>query len=140
MTHLSAILVAAGIALAPMTALAGDLRVRLSGIEEEVGSVRVALFASASDFDAGNQLAGHFTVARKSGVEVVFVNLPPGRYGISSFHDVNGNDALDRNLVGMPTEPFGFSRDARGRFGPPSFEDLAVEMGSEDVTLEIALK
>ena len=140
MTHLFAILVAATIALVPTATQAGDLHVRLSGIEEEVGSVRVALFASASDFEADHQMAGHFTVARTNGVEVVFASLPPGRYGISSFHDVNENEALDRNLVQIPTEPYGFSRNARGRFGPPSFEDFAIEMGTENVTLEIELK
>ena len=140
MKPMSAIVFAAAIALAPATALAGDLRVRLTGIEKEIGFVRVALFANASDFDAGTQMAGIFTIARKSGLEVVFANLPPGRYGLSSFHDVNGNEDLDANLIGIPKEPFGFSRNARGRLGPPAFEDLSIEMGTEDVTLEIELQ
>ena len=140
MKFLIAISVAAGIALTPTTVLAGDLRVRLTGIGEEVGFVRVALFASVSDFDGGKQTAGYFTVARGDEVEVVFANLPPGRYGVSSFHDLNGNAELDTNLLGMPTEPYGFSRDARGNFGPPSFEDLAIELGAESSTLVFELR
>ena len=121
-------------------ASAGDLRVRLSGVGEATGSLRVALFANAADFEAGSQTAGHFTPARAEGVEVVFANLPPGRYGLSTFHDVNANGELDSNLVGMPTEPFGFSRNARGRFGPPTFDELAFEMGEDDLVLEVELQ
>ncbi len=139
MKLITAIVFAVGIALAPATALAGDLRVRIQGISEESGFIRVALFANASDFETSKQMAGIFTIARKSGVEVVFANLPPGRYGVSGFHDVNGNEDLDTTLIGIPKEPFGFSRNARGKLGMPSFEDLFVEIGSEDMTLEIEL-
>lgn len=142
MTSPSALFATAAIALAlaPTAASAGDLRVRLTGVEQEVGSVRVALYASAADYDTGKPLARRIAAPRTSGVEIVFPNLPPGRYGLSSFHDVNGNEDLDRNFVGMPTEPYGFSRNARGRFGPPSFEDLAFEMDADAVTMEVELR
>lgn len=140
MKSLSLFVVLASLALAPAVGHAADLRVRLTGFAETSGTVRVALFASAADFEAGRQMAGYFSVVRSGAVEAVFENLPPGRYGISTFHDKNANDELDANLVGIPTEPFGFSRNARGRFGPPSFDDLSVELGSEDVALEITLQ
>ena len=121
-------------------AFAADLRVSLSGFEEKTGSVRVALFASAEDFAAGRQLAGYFTLVAGDTVEAVFAGLAPGRYGITTFYDQNANEKLDSNLVGMPTEPFGFSRNARGRFGPPAFDDFAVELSDEGVSLEILLQ
>ena len=119
---------------------AGELRVRLVGVTDAVGSVRAALFTSGADFEAGKQAAGHFTRAAAGPIEIVFAGLEPGRYGISAFHDVNANDDLDTNLLGMPTEPFGFSRNARGRFGPPTFDDLAVEVGDDVTVLEVELQ
>ena len=53
--------------------------------------------------------------------------------------DLNGNEELDRNLVGIPTEPFGFSRNARGSFGPPDYADMQFEVAGEPVTLDIEL-
>ena len=53
---------------------------------------------------------------------------------------VNGNEKLDTNLVGIPSEPYGFSRNARGRFGPPSFDDLAIEVGDDDLSIDIELE
>lgn len=53
----------------------------------------------------------------------VFSGVKPGVYGISAIHDANDNGKLDTNFIGIPTEGFCASRDARARFGPPSFED-----------------
>lgn len=71
---------------------------------------------------------------------VVFLSLPPGKHAIKVFHDVNSNGALDTNALGIPNEPYGFGNDARGRFGPPTFEDAAVTMGHVPVVTAVKLK
>jgi len=53
----------------------------------------------------------------------VFKGVAKGVYGISAFHDENANGKLDTNFIGLPTEDYCASRDARGSFGPPSFSD-----------------
>ncbi|MEM7411835.1 MAG: DUF2141 domain-containing protein [Myxococcota bacterium] len=126
-------------ALLPLGASAGDLRVTITGAEANAGSVRAALFASVEAFDGDAPLAGSFRVAGER-VEFVFPNIAPGRYGVSSFHDANANEELDRNLVGVPTERFGFSRNARGSFGPPAFDDMAIEVGAEGASITIELR
>ena len=44
-------------------------------------------------------------------------------------HDENDNHKLDTNWIGIPTEGYGTSRDAVGKFGPPSFKDAAFSYG-----------
>jgi uncharacterized protein (DUF2141 family) len=71
----------------------------------------------------------------------LFQNLPPGRYAIAVFQDVNVNDRLDKNFFGVPKEPYGFSQNIFGTFGPPDFEAVAIDLGSgASVTLTIRLK
>lgn len=53
----------------------------------------------------------------------VFRQVAAGTYGISAFHDTNDNGKLDTNFLGIPTEDYCASRDARGVMGPPSFDD-----------------
>ena len=77
---------------------------------------------------------------KSSTVEIVFADLAPGTYGVSAFHDRDEDEELDTNLVGLPTEPYGFSNDARGSFGPPEFEDMSFSVGDEPVTIEITLE
>ena len=57
--------------------------------------------------------------------------LPAGRYVVKSFADENGNAKLDTNLLGLPTERYGFSNDARGRMGPPGFDAAAVPLDAD---------
>ena len=48
------------------------------------------------------------------------------------------NGKLDTNIVSIPTERYGFSRDAKGRMGPPSFDDAAVDLQA-DTTIAVKL-
>lgn len=54
---------------------------------------------------------------------LTFKDLPDESYAVRYFHDENGNDELDTNILGIPKEGFGFSNNAFGRFGPKDFEE-----------------
>jgi UDP:flavonoid glycosyltransferase YjiC (YdhE family)/uncharacterized protein (DUF2141 family) len=54
--------------------------------------------------------------------ECVFSSVAPDVYGVSAFHDENDNERLDTNFIGIPTESWCTSRDAKAFFGPPSFD------------------
>jgi uncharacterized protein (DUF2141 family) len=114
-----------------VAACAGDLKVTISGLSSSEGKLMVAVFNVAANFPQGKPLQGQMVAATKGDMSVVFKDLAPGRYAVSAFHDVNGNGRLDANMMGMPTEPYGFSRDAKGSFGPPKFDDAAFTQSAE---------
>lgn len=120
-------------------AQAGDLTVVVSGVTKAEGQVMVALFNDPAGFPRGKVLNGQMTPAKPGQVEVVFKDLAPGSYAVSAYQDLNGNQRLDANMVGMPTEPFGFSRDAKGQFGPPKFDDAVVKVGAEPQRIQFKL-
>jgi uncharacterized protein (DUF2141 family) len=66
------------------------------------------------------------TIVNNRGV-CIFEDIPPGEYAIAAFHDENGNNDLDRNFVGIPSEGTGASNDARGFMGPPSYDDARFQ-------------
>ena len=72
------------------------------------------------------------TAAVKAGVSVTFNDLAEGEYAVSLFIDENSNNKLDTNAVGMPIEPYAFSNDASGSFGPPSFDKAKFALGKDD--------
>lgn len=61
-------------------------------------------------------------------VERTVMNLPPGRYALALYHDMNDNWKLDKNFVGYPKEPYGFSNNYRPVFSGPDFEDCVFEV------------
>ena len=63
------------------------------------------------------------------------IELQPGEYAVSLIHDANGNHKLDKNLFGMPTEGFGFSRNPAIAFSQPSYAATRFEADAAPVQL-----
>ena len=63
--------------------------------------------------------------------------LKPGKYAVRFYHDENLNGKMETNLVGKPTEGYGFSNNVIGKFGPPPFEKWLFELnGDKKITLK----
>jgi len=58
-------------------------------------------------------------------------NLIPGRYAVRYYHDENMNGKMETNLVGKPTEGYGFSNNVTGKFGPPPFQKWLFDISSD---------
>lgn len=105
----------------------GTVTVRIQGLRHDRGTILVALYDSERSFaKKQNPTAGLEVPPKNRGAVVVFGDVKPGRYALAFFQDENGNKELDTSLLGAPTEAFGFSRDAMGKVGPPSFAAAAI--------------
>ena len=120
------------ILLPGMSANADELIVRVDNIKE-AGEIHIAIYDSAEAFEADRGEKGGAAPGITQGtIEMVEpgsvtyrYELPPGTYAIGIFHDANLNNRLDNYFFGVPREQYGFSNNARGFMGPPSFEDAA---------------
>lgn len=116
------------------------LNIRFLGSRPE-GTIRLAVFARASDFPHQEQATRRVAVEPAGATEpVVLDNLPPGTLAVAAFQDLNGDGVLNKGAYGIPTEPYGFSNDARGTFGPPSFEAASFRFPADGTDLRIELK
>jgi uncharacterized protein (DUF2141 family) len=134
-------LAGAGLAIASpaMAAHSGpQVNITVQGIKAQKGTVMIALYDEKGW--SGAALVRTKVNVDGQTVTALLVAPAPGRYGLKLFHDVNGNGELDTNVVGFPTEPFGFSNDAPVHFGPPAFADAAFEVSSSGATQTITLK
>ncbi|MBU3937857.1 MAG: DUF2141 domain-containing protein [Proteobacteria bacterium] len=55
-----------------------------------------------------------------------FEDIVPGRYAFAVIHDESMNGKLDTNSLGVPTEGYGFSNDAKTWLGAPSFSAASL--------------
>tara|TARA_B100001996_G_scaffold345263_1_gene301518 strand:- start:77 stop:529 length:453 start_codon:yes stop_codon:yes gene_type:complete len=67
-------------------------------------------------------------------------DIPFGEYAFIAFLDGDNNEMLSANFIGIPKEPFGFSNNARGKFGPPKWEDALVNFTKSNQKISINLK
>ena len=110
----------------------------VEGLDSASGDVEVDLFAetNAANFPYAergvlSEIKRPARDVRASGATIALGDLAPGRYALFAMHDANGNGDLDRNLLGIPTESYGFSNGAAGTVGPPSFDAAAVQVGGD---------
>jgi uncharacterized protein (DUF2141 family) len=122
------------------------LKIKIENIEQK-GTVYLAIYDNSTSFDQDNK---NKNVNKnrwvKSIVEVVNKNsftknveLKKGVYAISLFVDSNNNKIIDKNLLGIPTEQYGFSNNATGFLGSPSYNDASFNL-INDLNIKISLK
>ena len=87
----------------------------------------------------------HYTLlkhVKPGGQTQVTYTLPlaPGEWAIALTQDLNENDLVDRNMLGIPTEPYGFSNNVRPHFRAPTFDDCRFPVGGRALTVTISMK
>lgn len=120
----------------------GRLEVTATGFETEEGKARFALFLDARGWpDEEETVFATGLVPISHGRAVAtFEDVPAGPFAVSVFHDKNENAKLDADFLGIPSEDYGFSADARDRFGPPSFDEARLDLAageSKQITIRV---
>jgi uncharacterized protein (DUF2141 family) len=132
------IIILAGLVQYPLMGQ-GKLTVEVKNVKNADGIIHISLFRTEEDF-LKKAFISQNTQADAKGVFFSFENLPAASYAISVIHDENENGELDKNLMGIPKEGFGFGNDAMGMFGPPTFDRAKIEFAGNDRTVAITLK
>jgi uncharacterized protein (DUF2141 family) len=123
----------------------GVLRVEVAGLESAKGKVRCALFAQAKGWPTEDAAARARTAVsiRKAdsgwAATCMFEGVPAGDYGVSFFHDEDDDGAFDTNLFGIPSEGYGFSKNARATLSAPPFEAarFSFDGGAQTLRLDV---
>ena len=102
---------------------AADLTVTIDRIDKVQGTLMISLFDSREAYQQDGKpfWAAKHAVVDKS-VSFTLHGVPAGDYAAKVFHDENDNGSMDSNVLGIPSEGYGFSNNG-GRFGPSSYED-----------------
>lgn len=135
------VLVAACALLVAGASPAAEVVVRISGLSEPLGQVGCSLFAGAAGFPMDNAKARvTWQAADAKGVTCRFADVPEGSYAVSIGHDLNGNQRVDTNFVGLPTEQWGVSNNARPSLRAPRFEEAVFKVAADAKEVVINIK
>jgi uncharacterized protein (DUF2141 family) len=127
----------AALLLCCLPAAAATIDVHVANTAGGKGNVNVAVCDRERFL---KQCAYTGSVPARDGETVVTIKgVPAGTWAVLAYQDENANGELDRNLIGIPSENYGFSREARERFGPPSFDDAAMPVRDETTTATVRL-
>jgi uncharacterized protein (DUF2141 family) len=94
-----------------------NLEIKIENIRSEKGKI----FFQFLDFN--QKVLKEIVADIENGTCVIQLSgLKPGDYAFRYFHDENNNGKLDKNMLGIPREGFGFSNDPPIMVGEPSFD------------------
>ena len=117
----------------------GTLSVEVTGIELAEGNIMVAVYGPHQEFLEDDFVLSYKVAVGKGAKQIVELELPFGRYAVAIYQDINGNNVLDTNFIGIPKEPYGFSCNCMGVMGPPGFEESAFDFVQDGQQITISL-
>ena len=113
------------------TLMAAEISVRIDNPPAE-GRVALALFDSANTFGDLRDAARVDVFVLDGRDEYIMQQVAPGEYALLVYFDENGNNRIDKNFIGIPKEPLGFSNRYRPK-GPPVYQRAAFQLQQDDV-------
>ena len=115
-------------------AAAADLTITVDNLRSNQGQVLLCVFsAESSDREAfpdcvkGRPVRQSKAAVADGKVVVSYKGLKDGDYAVAVIHDENGNNELDTNFLGIPTEGIGISTNPR-LMGKPHFNEAQFEI------------
>ncbi len=122
------------------TAKTGTIEIRMTGLRNDKGSIRVGLFDSAETF-AKDGREYRTKVIKPEGREglAILNEIPHGSYAVSLYHDENNDDRFNLGLI-FNREKYGFSNNAKPGFSAPPFEAVKFQLSGSHLVVEIRLQ
>jgi uncharacterized protein (DUF2141 family) len=109
------------------------IEVEIRGFENEEGHCRVAAYDSPTGFQDPEKAVARAVLSIEKGVARWNFDWPEAsavpsgkQLAISAYQDRNDNGQLDKNILGIPTERYGFSNNPKRGYGPPTFDQSAM--------------
>ena len=115
-----------------------DIRVAVVGFSDTRGRCACALYNHVEGFPTDRKQVFRNAVGKIGEDHKAvcdFKNVPTGTYAIALFHDAKLTGKMEKNLIGIPQEGYGFSNDAKPHtLSAPSFGECAFQHSASQPT------
>jgi len=119
----------------------GKLVITVDNINKTKGTIWIGLYNSADNYLIKEKsILKKIEVKQKGSSQLVVDNLPFGTYAVALFHDINANGEMDKNLLGIPSEPYAFSKKPKSKWRIPKFDEVKFHFSKDRQQLKTKLK
>jgi len=123
--------------------IAQTIELQILNVKSEEGQICVGIFESEEAFKKEKPSYEKFYPKSQfcSLPYTIKINVKPGTYGVSVLDDINNDGRVNYNLIGIPTEGFGFGGYYHKGLKKPNFNAFAFEIGKDEhIKLEVQLR
>jgi len=112
------------------------IKVIITNLRNDKGHVLVSLFKEGAGYpdNASKALRKIKLDILNKKATVIFTGITTGNYAVAILHDENDDQKMNKNGLGIPKEGYGFSNNAMGAFGPPSWSKASFKHTSNTLT------
>jgi len=104
-----------------------ELTITITDVKKFSGRIEIGIYNEHSNFlSTDGQFRVAFEEAKGDTVMSIIKDLPVGEYGIAVYHDENLDKECNKNIIGIPKEPYGFSKNFIPRLRKPKFKDIKI--------------
>ncbi len=116
-----------------------EVHVHVTGIKKEKGQITCSIYNDPATFlkKGVKAMRKVVEVPSRAGVTCVFTGVTPGEYAITVAHDKNANNKMDSNFLGIPSEPWGVSNNARPGFRAPRWGEAVFTVAENVVEMTV---
>lgn len=118
----------------------GILYLEIKNVEHSGGTIWIGVYDSEEDFlNKEKAVLKGFEVKRSGKVQIPVEHVKFGPCAVAIMHDVNSNGEMDRNWLGIPIEPYAFSKKPRSKWRLPRFKEVVFDFGPKQDHLSVEL-
>ena len=118
----------------------GKLIIHVDNIIQNQGMIWVGIYNSQNYLVKEEAIVSGFMVEKQGQQFIEFTGIEYGTYAVALFHDLNGNGEMDKNLIGIPSEPYAFSQTPRTKWRLPRFHEIKFTFKQNHQILKTRLK
>lgn len=113
----------------PMPEESATLTIEITNIKNTNGRIQIGLYNSYKSFPkVDEQYRMERIKPTGKTLKHKFTGLSPGKYAVAIYHDENGDKKCNKNMIGVPTEAYAFSRNFRPTLSAPKFSDCSISL------------
>lgn len=116
-----------------------NLNLNIQNLSSTTGRVLVAIYKASDDFMATDKcfIRKALPINMVSN-DYLIENVPAGEYAVVVLHDMNNNNKMDLNFLGIPKEGYGFSNNPSSKMRQPNYEESKFTMkGDQEVMIKM---
>ena len=118
----------------------GILELQVSNVKKAEGWIWVGVYDSEANFLIKEKAIIKGVEVNATGtVSMKVDSVKFGDCAVAIFHDINGNGEMDRNWLGIPSEPHAFSRKPSSKWRLPRFQEVFFDFKQDHSKLSVEL-
>ncbi|MCW3126553.1 MAG: hypothetical protein JWO03_2211 [Bacteroidetes bacterium] len=112
----------------------------IDNLESTSAPVEVSIYAPDNKFPKENgQLKKYRFNPTGNTLTATITDLEYGQYAVATYQDLDADGKIGTNVIGIPTDPYGFSNNYKPKIKAPAFKDCAFAYDDKSDAVSITM-